>query len=65
MMAEVTFTDLYRVTVVEYEAGWGQRIDPNDTKLFTTREEAEAYKRRWEEGGSPGCYWRADIEKIG
>jgi hypothetical protein len=64
-MAEVRFTDLYRVTVIECEAGYGQRIDPNDTKLFTTLAEAEAYKRHWEEGGSPGCYWWAVIEKIG
>lgn len=63
-MAEVRFTDLYRVTVVEYEAGYGQRIDPNDTKLFTTLEEAKAYKSHWEQCPTPGRYWRADIEKI-
>jgi len=64
-MAEVKLNGLFRVTVVEYERGWGQRIDPNDTRFFTTREEAEAYKRRWEEGGTPDYFWRAEIEKIG
>lgn len=61
-MAEAKFTELYRVTVVEYEAGV-QRIDPNDTKLFTTLEEAKAYKAHWD-GGSRECYWRAEIEQI-
>jgi hypothetical protein len=55
---------LYKVTVVEYEAGWGQRIDPNDTKFFTTYEEAVAYKMQWEEGGSYECFWRASIEQV-
>ena len=64
-MAEVTYTELYRVTVTEYESGWGQRTDPNDTKLFTTLEEAKAYQAHWQTGGSAECYWRAEIEKIG
>ena len=56
---------LYEVTVTEYEAGWGQRVDPSDTKIFTTLEEAEAYKARCEEGGTYECYWRAIIRKFG
>ncbi len=64
-MAEVKLNGLYRVTVTEYERGWGQRRDPNDTRFFTTLAEAEAYKQRWEEGGTPDYFWRADIEKIG
>ena len=63
-MAEVKLSGLYKVTVTEYERGWGQRVDPNDTKFFTTREEAEAYKKHWEEGGSPDYFWRASIEKV-
>ena len=62
-MAEIKFTSLYKVTVTEFERGWGQRVDPNDTKLFTTLEEAKAYKAHWD-GGSPECYWRAEIEKV-
>lgn len=63
-MAEVKLTGLYKVTVTEYERGWGQRTDPEDTKLFTTHEEAVAYKARWETGGTPEYYFRADIEKV-
>jgi hypothetical protein len=63
-MAEVKLGTLYRVTVTEYDCGV-QRVDPNDTKIFTTLEEAEAYKAHWETGGSPECYWRADIQKFG
>jgi hypothetical protein len=27
-MAEVKLSGLYKVTVTEYERGWGQRVDP-------------------------------------
>jgi hypothetical protein len=63
-MAEVKIGGLYKVVVTEYEANWGQRVDPNDTKYFTTIEEAEAYKAHWEEGGSYECFWRARITKL-
>lgn len=62
---QVTLGTLYKVTVTEYEAGWGQRVDPNDTRFYTTLEEAQAYKAHWETGGSRECYWRAEIEQIG
>lgn len=63
-MAEVKVGTLYRVTVTEYDCGV-QRVDPSDTKIFTTLEEAKAYKAHWETGGNYGYYWRADIQKIG
>lgn len=63
-MAEVKLTGLYKVTVTEYERGWGQRIDPNDTKFFTTMAEAVAYKNHWEVGGTPDYYWRAEITSV-
>jgi hypothetical protein len=63
-MAEVKVGTLYRVTATEYDCGV-QRVDERDTKYFTTLEEAQAYKTHWETGGSPECYWRADIQKIG
>jgi hypothetical protein len=63
-MAEVMLGTLYIVTVTEYDCGV-QRVDPRDTKIFTTLEEAQAYKAQWEIGGSPECYWRAEIQKIG
>ena len=63
-MAEVRVGTLYRVRVTEYDCGV-QRVDPSDTKLFTTIEEAQAYKAHWETGGSRECYWRAEIDQIG
>lgn len=63
-MAEVKLSGLYKVTVTEYERGWGQRVDANDTKFFTTIEEAEKYKAHWEAGGSPDYFWRAEIQKV-
>ena len=63
-MAELKLQGTYRVTVTEYERGWGQRQDDNDTKYFTTLEEAQKYADHWNEGGSPDYFWRARIEKI-
>ena len=62
-MAEVKLQNVYKVVVTEYDCG-AQRVDPEDTKYYTTLEEAEKYKRHWEEGGSRECYWRAEISKI-
>ena len=62
---EVKPGTLYRVVITEYEAGWGQRVDPSDTKFFTTLAEAQAYKAHWEKGGSYETYWRGEITKIG
>ena len=63
-MAEVKMNGLYRVMIIEYERGWGQRTDPNDTKYFDNLEEAERYAKHWEEGGTPDYYWRACIDKM-
>jgi hypothetical protein len=62
-MAEVKMGTLFKVTVTEYEDGV-QRVDENDTKYFTTLEEAQKYKSHWEKGGSRECYWRAEITKL-
>lgn len=62
---EVNVGTLYKVVITEYEAGWGQRVDPSDTKFFTTLEEAKGYKAHWEEGGTYETFWRAEITKIG
>jgi hypothetical protein len=62
---EVNPGTLYRVVITEYESGWGQLCDPEDTKFFTTLEEAKAYRDRWEKGGSYQTYWRGEITKIG
>jgi hypothetical protein len=63
-MAEIKLSGVFKVTVTEYDSGWGQRTDPNDTKYFTTLEEAEKYKAHWETGGNRECYWRAEITKV-
>ena len=59
---EVRVSGLYKVTVTEYDCGV-QRVDPEDTRFFTTLEEAQEYKKR-QDCGSPECYWRANIEKV-
>lgn len=60
---EVRPGTMYRVVITEYDSGT-QRVDPNDTKYFTTYQEALAYRDHWESGGSRECYWRAHITKI-
>lgn len=62
-MAEVKLNGLYKVTVTEYEAGWGQRNCPEETKFFTTLAEAEAYAKT-QNVGSPDIFWRASITKV-
>lgn len=63
-MSEVKMGTLYKVVITEYEAGWGQRCDPSDTKFFTTLDEALEYKGRWELGGTYETYWRGEITKV-
>lgn len=63
-MAEVKLNGVYRVEITEYERGWGQRVDPADTKYFTTLEEAKAYAAHWEEGNNPDYFFRATISKV-
>ena len=62
-MAEVTLGTVYKVSITEHDMGV-QRVDPDDTKFFTTLDEAEAYARDVESLGSRECYWRADITRI-
>ena len=63
-MSEVKIGTLYKVTVTEYEAGWGQRLCPEETKFFTTRKEAETYAEACNQG-TYEIYWRARIDQIG
>lgn len=62
-MAEVNIKELYKVTVTEYEQGWGQRDCPDETKFFTSKKEAEEYAKR-QSTGSYELFWRAIVEKI-
>lgn len=40
-MPEVKLTKLYKVNIVESEAGWGQKVD--EVKYFETEQEAKNY----------------------
>lgn len=62
-MAEVKMGGLFKVTVTEYEAGWGQRPCPEDTKFFDNREEAEAYAKS-QCTGEYECYWRGEVSRV-
>ena len=62
-MAEVRLSTLYKVSVTEHGCGV-QRFDPDDTKYFTTIEEAEKYAKHWHTAGDRECYWRCTIEKV-
>jgi hypothetical protein len=55
---------LYEVTVTEYESGWGQRLCPDETRIFTNRQDAESYARS-RESGNAEIYWRATVRKFG
>ena len=60
---EVKPGSLFKVVVTEFDCG-AQRRDPNDTKFFTTIEEAKAYQAHWEKGGNYEIFWRATIERV-
>ena len=55
---------LFEVTVTEYERGWGQRLCPDETRIFTNRQDAEAYART-RNSGTAEIYWRAEIRQFG
>lgn len=62
-MAEVKLNGLYKVTMTEYERGWGQR--DMGTTFFDNEEEArkfcEDYNR---DPGDPDCFYRARYTKV-
>ena len=61
-MSEVRFNGpLYKVTMTEYERGYGQR--PMGEKYFDNEEEARAFCKQYFSGDSE-CYFRADYQKI-
>ena len=62
-MSEVKLGTLYKVTMTEYERGWGQR--PMGEKFFTTEAEARAFCEDYNrDPGDPDCYFRADYRKV-
>jgi hypothetical protein len=60
-MAQVTPGPLYKVTMTEYERGYGQR--PMGETYFTTEQEAKKFCENWASGDSE-CYFRASYEKV-
>ncbi len=52
---------LYKVTMTEYERGYGQR--DMGTTYFTTEAEAQQFCREYASGG-PDCYFRASYERV-
>ena len=52
---------LYKVTMTEYERGYGQR--DMGTTYFTTEEEAREYCEKYFSGDSE-CYYRAEYQKV-
>ena len=62
-MSEVKLGTLYKVTMTEYERGWGQR--PMGEKFFTTEAEARAFCEEYNrDPGDPDCYYRAEYRKV-
>ena len=60
-MAEVKLNGLYKVTMTEYERGYGQR--DMGTTYFTTEEEAKKFCQEYF-SGDPDCYYRAEYYKV-
>ena len=60
-MAEVKLGTLYKVTMTEYEQGWGQR--PMGEKFFDNEAEAKKFCEEYA-GGSYECYYRAEYRRI-
>jgi hypothetical protein len=52
---------LYKVTMTEYERGYGQR--PMGDTYFTTEEEARKFCEEYF-SGSPDCYYRAEYHRV-
>lgn len=60
---QITITDAYRVDIVEYERGWGQKID--EIKYFDNEQEARDYAHNYNTkhnppGPVPDWYMTAD-----
>ncbi len=61
-MSEVTLkTPLFKVTMTEYERGYGQRH--MGEKFFTTEEEAKKFCEGYY-FGDPDCFFRATYTKV-
>jgi hypothetical protein len=62
-MSEVKLNGLYKVTMTEYERGYGQR--EMGVKFFDNEAEAKAFVTEYNrELGDPDCFFRADYRKV-
>lgn len=63
-MSEVKINgSLYKVTMTEYERGYGQR--PMGETFFDNETEAKLYCKEYNaDPGDPDCYFRADYRKV-
>ena len=62
-MAEVKLNGLYKVTMTEYERGYGQR--PMGEKFFDNEAEAKEFCAGYNDPpGDPECYYRAVYSKV-
>jgi hypothetical protein len=60
---EIAPGSIYKVTVTEYERGWGQRDCPDLTKYFDDALEAANYAASQDQG-TEEIYWRAAVRKL-
>ena len=58
---ELQFKNLFKVTMTEYERGYGQR--PMGTKFFDTEAEAKAFCLEYASGDYE-CFYRASYERV-
>lgn len=62
-MAEVKLNGLYKVTMTEYERGYGQR--EMGVRFFDNEQEAKSFVAEYnKELGDPDCFFRADYRKV-
>jgi hypothetical protein len=61
-MSEVRFNGpLFKVTMTEYESGWGQRL--MGEKFFDNEQEARQFCKDYASGDSE-CFYRAEYRKV-
>ena len=54
---------LFKVTMTEYERGYGQR--PMGERWFNTEQDAKAFCDEYNrDPGDPDCFYRASYQKI-
>lgn len=56
-------TPLYKVTMTEYERGWGQR--PMGERYFDSEQDARAFCEEYNrDPGDPDCFFRASYTRV-